>query len=113
MYRTIILTALVLETVGCTTYRQTAQAPSFGAQRPGTMLNPGNSSYACQAEIAGSGTDSSHVRVVSIRQVAGSRRLLLALDTEPAQLLPSVPNADRKLYANAHLAWSANSDAIV
>jgi hypothetical protein len=77
------------------------------------MLNPDNSLYACRSETWSSSADSSHVHVVSIRQAAGSRGLLLALDTEPAQLLASVADTNRKLYANAHLAWSANSNATV
>jgi hypothetical protein len=113
MYRTIILAAVILEIVGCAQYRRSTQAPSSNAPRPVTTLNPDNSLYACRAEAPGSGADSSHVRVVSIGQATGSHGLVLALDTEPAQLLAPVPDTDRKLYANAHLAWSANSKATV
>jgi hypothetical protein len=77
-------------------------------------LNPVNSFYACRTETLGGGAVGAPSRVVSIRQAAGSRGLLLALGTDPAQFLPSVPDAYRQLYANAHLGWSANhNDAVL
>jgi hypothetical protein len=77
------------------------------------MLNADSSFYACRAETRGNGAVNSQLRIVSIRQAAGSHGLSLALDTEPAQFLPSVPDANRQLYANPHLAWSASGNDTV
>ncbi len=113
MLRVIALTAAILQIVGCAAFRATTQAPSSDASRSDIVLNPDNSFYACRTETRGSGTGSSRLRVVSIRQAGGSHGLLLALGTEPAQLLSSVPNSNGQLYANAHLAWSSNSNDTV